>query len=228
MPNHADIYANQADMYERLVSKQASLYETIQAIIPVEGLDIIDMGAGAGRLTRILAPHAKSIVALDESESMLQITADHLRQSDLHNWRIQVADHRQLPIKDHRADVIVSGWSICYLANSDVDHWEANIHQIIGEIRRVLRPGGTVIIIENFGTGSETPNPPNFLVNYYKLLESEYGFSHTWIRTDYTFESVDEAETLTRFFFGDVIANKVVSEQLIVLPECAGVWWLKI
>ncbi|NQX62550.1 class I SAM-dependent methyltransferase [Paenibacillus qinlingensis] len=228
MPNHADIYANQATMYERLVSKQASLYETIQAIIPVEGLDIIDMGAGAGRLTRVLAPQAKSIVALDASESMLRITADHLGQADLHNWRTQVADHRQLPIEDHRADLIVSGWSICYLGNSDVDHWEANIHQVISEIRRVLRPGGTAIIIENFGTGSETPNPPDFLVDYYRLLESEYGFSHRWIRTDYTFESVDEAEMLTRFFFGDAIADKVVSEQLTTLPECAGIWWLQV
>ncbi|OAS18387.1 class I SAM-dependent methyltransferase [Paenibacillus oryzisoli] len=228
MPNHAHIYANQADMYERLVSKQPSLYETIQAIVPVAGLDILDMGAGAGRLTRVLAPHAKSIVALDASESMLRITADHLGQADLHNWRTQVADHRQLPAEDQSVDLIVSGWSICYLANSDDDHWEANLHQIIGEIKRVLRPGGTIIIIENFGTGSETPNPPHFLMNYYKLLESEFGFSHTWIRTDYTFESVDEAEMLTRFFFGDEVADKVVQEQLIVLPECAGIWWLQV
>ncbi|NOU65824.1 methyltransferase domain-containing protein [Paenibacillus sp. LMG 31461] len=228
MPNHADIYAVQADMYEQLVSKQASLYETIQTIIPVEGLDIIDMGAGAGRLTRILAPQAKTIVALDESESMLRINADHLSQADLHNWQTQVADHRHLPAANHSADLIVSGWSICYLGNSEVDQWEANIHQVISEIRRVLRPGGTVIIIENFGTGSETPHPPDFLMNYYRLLESEYGFSHSWIRTDYTFESVDEAEMLTRFFFGDAIADKVVSEQLTTLPECAGIWWLTV
>ncbi|KRE96888.1 methyltransferase type 11 [Paenibacillus sp. Soil766] len=228
MPNHADIYINQADMYERLISKQASLYETIQSIIPVESLDIIDMGAGSGRLTRILAPQAKSIVAVDESESMLRITADFLRQAELHNWRTQVADHRNLPIEDHCADVILSGWSICYLVNAEVDQWEANLHQIISEIKRILRPGGTVIIIENFGTGSETPNPPDFLMNYYSLLETQYGFSHTWIRTDYTFESVEEADMLTRFFFGDGIADKVVNEQLIVLPECAGIWWLSV
>lgn len=228
MPNHADIYANQADMYERLVSKQDSLYDLIQSIVPIEGLDIIDMGAGAGRLTRVLAPTAKSILALDASESMLRITADHLEQADLRNWRTQVADHRKLPVEDHSADLIVSGWSICYLGASDLEHWEANIRQVIGEIKRVLRPGGAVIIIENFGTGSETPNPPDFLLNYYRLLEAEYDFSHSWIRTDYTFASVNEAETLTRFFFGDAIANRVVNEQLVHLPECAGVWWLRV
>src|SRR5690349_8769737 len=148
MPNHTDIYANQAGMYERLVSKQSSLLETIQAILPVEGLDIIDMGAGAGRLTRVLAPTAKSILALDTSESMLRITANHLEQADLRNWRTQVADHRSLPVKNQCADLVVSGWSICYLGDSDLEHWEANIHQVMSEIRRVLRPGGTVIIIE--------------------------------------------------------------------------------
>lgn len=228
MPNHEHIYAHQADMYERLISKQASLLETIQSILHVEGLDIIDMGAGSGRLSCVLAPKAKTILALDESEAMLQLASDRLQYAGLHNWRTQVADHRHIPAEDQSADLIVSGWSICYLGSSNNEHWKVAIHQVMQEITRVLRPGGTVIIIENFGTGSETPSPPHFLLDYYRVLEQEYGFSHTWIRTDYTFESVAEAEMLTRFFFGDPVADKVVAEKLKHLPECAGIWWLHV
>jgi hypothetical protein len=37
-----------------------------------------------------------------------------------------------------------------------------------------------------------------------------------------------EAEELSRFFFGDELGNKVVQNNWTILPECTGVWWLKI
>jgi ubiquinone/menaquinone biosynthesis C-methylase UbiE len=226
MPDHDSIYKSEAETYDLLISKQPSLYDVIESIQPVEGLDILDLGAGSGRLTRVLAPTAKSILAIDASEAMLQVTADKLQEAGLLNWVTQVADHRKLPVHDNSYDLIVSGWSICYLGSSNMPNWKENIHQVMAEIRRVLRPGGSVIIFENFGTGSTVPNPPSFLRAYYDLLENEYGMSHTWIRTDYQFDSLEEAERLSRFFFGDDLAQQVVSEGWIQLPECAGVWWL--
>ena len=60
---------------------------------------------------------------------------------------------------------------------------------------------------------------------YYAWLEKEQGFRSTWIRTDYQFESLDEAKALTAFFFGDELANDVVKHNWVILPECTGVWW---
>ncbi|GGD78635.1 class I SAM-dependent methyltransferase [Paenibacillus nasutitermitis] len=228
MPNHEEIYETQADTYDLLISKQPNLCEAIEAIRAVDDLDILDMGAGSGRLTCVLAPKARSILALDESEAMLNVTAAKLKKSGLQNWKTQVADHRSLPVADKSVDLIVSGWSICYLGSTNVPNWKENIRQVMTEVKRVLRPCGTVIVFENFGTGSETPDPPAFLKDYFRLLENEYGFSHKWIRTDYHFDSMEEAERLTRFFFGDDLGDKVVNEQMIRFPECAGVWWLTI
>ena len=93
-------------------------------------------------------------------------------------------------------------------------------------MKRVLRPGGTVIIVETLGTGSEEPHPPTeALAAYYALLEREHGFSRIWIRTDYRFASLPEAEDLTRFFFDDDLADRVATEELVVLPECTGIWY---
>ena len=156
---------------------------------------------------------------------MLRVTADRLREVGLSNWSTEVADHRNLPLADRSADLIVSGWSVCYLASSNDPDWERNLADVIGEIRRVLRPGGTAILFETMGTGYETPNPPDFLRPYYDSLERDYGFSHRWIRTDYEFEDIGQAERLSRFFFGDELADKVVRDSLVRLPECAGIWW---
>lgn len=93
------------------------------------------------------------------------------------------------------------------------------------ELGRVLKPGGTIIIVETLGTGTETPTAPPFLADYYKLLEQRYGFSHRWIRTDYQFASVAEARESTEFFFGNGLAG-LIDEKWRIVPECAGIWWM--
>ncbi|MEW9701298.1 class I SAM-dependent methyltransferase [Paenibacillus sp. SI8] len=228
MPDHTDIYKNEAAKYELLISRQPNLIKIIEEIRAVKGLDIIDLGAGTGRLTTLLAQEAKSIIALDASETMLQITENKLKKLGYSNFLTKVADNRKLPLEDRSADVVVAGWTIAYLANTDVQDWKQNITQIISELQRVLRPDGTIIIFETMGTGTEVPDPPHVLKEYYRILVEEYGFNHKWLRTDYHFESINEAEELTRFFFGDALANKVRDEDLVCLPECAGVWWLQI
>ncbi|RCW43111.1 class I SAM-dependent methyltransferase [Paenibacillus prosopidis] len=228
MPDHSAIYEKEADRYHQLISKQPDLMECIDELRPISGLEVVDLGAGSGRLTAVLAAKAKSVIALDASDAMLQLTARRLSQAGHTNWTTHVADHRKLPLEDNSADLVVSGWSICYLGSDDIPGWEQNIKEVMREIKRVLRANGTVIIFETMGTGFETPTPPDFLKPYYAALEQEYGFSYKWIRTDYQFDSVEQGEQLTRFFFSDDLADKVAEQKLIHLPECAGVWWLQL
>ncbi|KJR45479.1 hypothetical protein UF75_4155 [Desulfosporosinus sp. I2] len=141
------------------------------------------------------------------------------------NWKIGVADHTVLPVDDHSADIVVAGWSICYVAQSGVENWKNNVLKIMAEVKRVLRAGGTFVILETLGTGYEEPDPPSFLEGYYQMLRN-YGFSHSWIRTDYQFDTVEEAEELSRFFFGDELAEHIVNQRLTIVPECTGIWWL--
>ncbi len=228
MPNHDAIYREEAAQYHEMIARQPSLLPVVKELVSIRGLDIVDMGAGTGRLSAVLAPEAGSLVALDAAEAMLSITAERLREAGLSNWSVQTADHRELPLPDDSADLVVSGWSVCYLASSDVPDWERNLERIMGEIRRVLRPGGTVILFETMGTGRETPTPPEFLLPYYRELTERYGFSHRSIRVDYEFDNADQAERLTRFFFGDELGDRVAAGKLARVPECAGVWWRKL
>lgn len=226
MPDHTSIYKNEAERYHLLIAKQPKLDKVIEEIKVFNELDIVDIGAGTGRLTTVLAPYAKTITSLDASASMLQVIATKLNSTGLANWTTIVADNRKLPLEDQSADLITAGWTIGYLANTHVQDWKNNLHEVITEMKRVLRPNGTIIIFETMGTGTETPNPPDFLKEYYSALVERYGFAHKWIRTDYEFESIQQAEELTRFFFGDELASKVLEHNLIRVPECAGIWWL--
>lgn len=225
MPNHDEIYSKEAERYDQLIASQPKLMEIINEIKPLAGLDVLDMGAGTGRLALAIAPSVKSILATDASAAMLKLTGERLRASGMQHWGTAVADHRSLPLEDSCVDLVVSGWSICYLCASGMAEWRENLEQVMSEIGRVLRPGGMAIIFETLGTGYETPHPPEFLLDYYRALEEECGFQHRWARMDYQFDSVEQAEELTAFFFGEELSERVRRERLAALPECAGVWW---
>ncbi|WP_027091435.1 hypothetical protein [Cohnella thermotolerans] len=60
---------------------------------------------------------------------------------------------------------------------------------------------------------------------YYRALAEEYGFRHRAIRTDYRFDSPEQAETLCRNFFGDELGDRIREERLTIVPECTGIWW---
>src|SRR5215217_1386842 len=221
------IYQSEGDRYQALISRedyQGNIPHAIDEIINVDGLDILDLGAGTGRLTLMLAPRAKSIRAFDAAADMLRVCRERLIASGLSNWQVDVADHRQLPIPDHSADLVVSGWSVAYLVVWHPETWRDELETWMSEMKRVLKPGGHIILFESLGTGNETPIQLEHLKNYYPWLDGA-GFRNKWIRTDYQFESDDEAAELAGFFFGAEMAEKVREKRSAILPECTGVWW---
>ena len=227
MPDYKTIYDQHADQYELLVSRedyQQNILRALDRITPLAGLDVVEFGAGTGRLTRMLAPLVKTIQAFDTSPAMLDVAVAKLERSGLDNWRVAIADHRGVPVADRAADIAISGWSICYTVVWYAETWRDELSKALAEMRRVVRPGGTLIILETLGTGYATPHPPEELAGYYTFLEAA-GFASTWIRTDYRFESPAEAAALTGFFFGETLAERVIAENLVILPECTGIWW---
>lgn len=226
MASHDEIYRSQADAYEDMIARQPDLSGTVRAIRDYRGLDVLDMGAGSGRLARFLAPETGSLVCTDLSRQMLDVLDRRLGTlAAPGSWTSVEADHRKLPLADASVDLAVSGWSVCYLANADEPDWESNLAQVMAELARVLRPGGTMILFETMGTATETPNPPPFLTPYYGLLERQYGFAHKRIRMDYRFESAADAIKRTEFFFGPEVAAVIERHGWATVPECAGVWW---
>jgi len=229
MPDYKMIYQTEAGQYEQLVSRedyQKNILPALNNIRPLAGLDVVELGAGTGRLTTLLAPLAKTIRAFDAAQPMLDVAVSKLEQMGQQNWILEVADHRALPLAAQTADLVISGWSICHTVTWHPENWREELGQALAEMKRILRPGGTVILLETQGTGYETPNAPEKLVKYYAYLEEEAGFSSTWIRTDFRFDSLEEAERLVRFFFGEELALKTVRENWRILPECTGIWWL--
>lgn len=230
MPAQEEIYKTEGDKYEALIARedyQGNIMRALREITLLENRIVYDLGAGTGRLACLLAPHVSAVRAFDISEEMLRVCREKLTASGLTNWQVDTADHRQLPVDDASADLVVSGWSLSYLAVWNPDSWRSELEKWLGEMKRVLRPSSCIVLFESLGTGNESPIKLEHLKDYYPWLD-EVGFQNKWIRTDYKFESLEEAEYLSRFFFGDELGDKVKENNWVILPECTGMWWKEI
>jgi len=222
------VYRHRAADYDRLVRREDHAGRLLPALAgdrPLAGLDVVETGAGTGRLTCLLAPHVRRIHAFDGSGAMLRVAAENLRRQGAASFCLGVADHRALPLPAACADLAVEGWAFGHLVSRHPGRWREEVGRAVAELRRVLRPGGEAVLIETLGTGETSPRPPDAgLAALFGWLEEELGLSRSWIRTDYRFDSPAEAEELTRFFFGAELADRVVREGPVELPECTGLW----
>jgi ubiquinone/menaquinone biosynthesis C-methylase UbiE len=230
MPDPKTVYAYHGNEYEALIARedyQGNILAALRNITLLEDRIVLDIGAGTGRLTGMLAPLVPRVSAFDIAPDMLRVCREKLVASGLSNWQVGIADHRQLPVDGHSADLVISGWSVSYLAVWNPESWREELEKWLGEMKRVLKSNSLIILLESLGTGNESPVRLDHLKNFYPWLD-ETGFQKKWIRTDYKFESLEEAEYLSRFFFGDELGSKVKRNNWVVLPECTGVWWKKI
>ncbi len=230
MPDHQEIYRAHAGQYDRLVScedYEGRILHALSEATPLSQADVVELGAGTGRLTCLIAPLVRSVAAFDQSQQMLEVASAKLTNAGFSNWRASVGDHRRIDMPDSSADIVLSGWSICYVVVNNPDRWQYELTAVVAEMLRIVRPGGRILLLETLGTGETSPNPPSKLVPYYAELE-RHGFSRSWFRTDYRFPDLEEANGLTRFFFGDDMCAKIASDERgIILPECTGLWSLR-
>lgn len=229
MTDFKHIYRSKAVEYERMISREdhhGNIYPALNRIRPLAGLQVVELGAGTGRITRLLSPEVGRVIAFDGSEHMLSVARRELEKSGHNNWRLGAADNRALPLASDVADLAVAGWSLGHSVGWYPDSWRHEIGRALAEIARVVRPGGTIILLETLGTNQETPRPPTpELAEFFTWLEQGQQFQRTWIRTDYAFASVQEADELTRFFFGDEMADDILRKGRSIVPECTGIWW---
>jgi ubiquinone/menaquinone biosynthesis C-methylase UbiE len=102
---------------------------------------VVDLGAGTGLLTLALAPRVQELVAVDISERMLERLDDAASADGVNNVEPLVADLRRLPLDDEYATLVVSNYAFHHLDDPGKE-------LALAEARRILRPGGRLVICD--------------------------------------------------------------------------------
>ncbi len=108
---------------------------------------VLDAGCGAGHTAAAFAPHVAAVVAVDFTESMLRQVELLAVERGLTNLTTRVGDVESLPFGDAEFDLVVSRYS--------AHHWP-HPAQAVAEFRRVLKPGGRVILSDVVGFDDPT------------------------------------------------------------------------
>jgi SAM-dependent methyltransferase len=135
---HALSFAGVADAYERArptYPEEAVAWSVGgRADGAPDSARVVELGAGTGKLTRSLVGAGHRVVATDPLEPMLRHLASAVPQA-----LPVLGNAEQIPVRGRWADVVVTAQAY---------HW-FDRDRALGEIARVLRPGGYVALMWN-------------------------------------------------------------------------------
>jgi demethylmenaquinone methyltransferase/2-methoxy-6-polyprenyl-1,4-benzoquinol methylase len=106
------------------------------------GDSALDVCCGTGDLALELAGRVAPgghVVGCDFSEPMLDLAREKARERDVDGVRFEWADALSLPYDAGRFDAVTVGFGVRNLAN---------LERGLGEMTRVLRPGGRLVVLE--------------------------------------------------------------------------------
>lgn len=131
-PSAAVGFANAADVYER--ARPSYPQEAIDWLVAQTGLGrgrtVVDLGAGTGKLTRLLLPTGARVVAVEPIAEM---------RAHIEGAEVLDGTAESIPLPDASADLVTVAQAF---------HWFDH-ERALPEIHRVLREGGSLVLVWN-------------------------------------------------------------------------------
>lgn len=103
---------------------------------------VLIVGLGPGEDLRHLPDTVREVVAVEPSASMRHAAASAVAQAQATGLVVEVLDAvgEDLPLANHSIDSVLVAYVLCSVDDPDA---------VIAEIRRVLKPGGSVAVLEH-------------------------------------------------------------------------------
>lgn len=114
-----------------------SLAEALLRLMPP--MVIADLGAGDGNFSLLLAQQAQRVIAVDNSEKMLEVGREQAARLGLGNIEFRAGDMEGLPVDADSVDVAFFSQSL---------HHALHPQRALAEAARILRPGGRVVVLD--------------------------------------------------------------------------------
>lgn len=123
------------------IDPERKVLAALERITPLSGRRIADVGTGIGHYPMLLARRTGRTYGIESDPSLL--AEARRRAADAHqpNIRIVEGEATALPLRDGAVDIVLT---------SQIDPIDASL-PAIAEARRVIRPGGRLIVIGYYG-----------------------------------------------------------------------------
>jgi len=150
--DQAQIYFNQvAGRFDRSYGPGRSWQAFGQLLLRLlPPLVVADLGAGEGLLSELLARRCRRVIAVDNSEKIIQFGAAKAKKNGLRNLEFRLGDLQNPPLDDASVEVVILSQAL---------HHAEDPARAIRGAHRILKTGGQVLILDlgehNFVRGRE-------------------------------------------------------------------------
>lgn len=114
-----------------------ALAETLLKLLPP--MVIADLGAGEGTFSQLLAQRAQQVIALDNSEKMVEVGRELAARHGVTNLEYRLGNLEAPPIDAESVDLAFFSQSL---------HHAPHPQKAVDAARRILRPGGRIVILD--------------------------------------------------------------------------------
>jgi ubiquinone/menaquinone biosynthesis C-methylase UbiE/biotin operon repressor len=113
------------------------LAETLLTLMPP--MVIADLGAGEGTFSQLLARRAKKVIAVDNSEKMVEYGRELAAKHGTKNLEYRKGDLEEVPIEDAGVDLAFFSQAL---------HHSQHPERAVAEAWRILKPGGRIVVLD--------------------------------------------------------------------------------
>lgn len=113
------------------------LAETLLTLMPP--MVIADLGAGEGTFSQLLARRSRKVIAVDNSEKMVEYGRELAHKHGIKNLEYRKGDLEDVPIKDGMVDLAFFSQAL---------HHAQHPERAVAEAWRILKPGGRIVVLD--------------------------------------------------------------------------------
>jgi ubiquinone/menaquinone biosynthesis C-methylase UbiE/DNA-binding transcriptional ArsR family regulator len=100
---------------------------------------IADLGAGEGTIAQLMAQRARKVIAIDNSEKMVEFGSELARRHGIGNLEYRLGDLEEVPIRSGTVDLAFLSQAL---------HHARHPERAVSEAWRILKPGGRIAILD--------------------------------------------------------------------------------
>jgi ArsR family transcriptional regulator len=102
-------------------------------------ITIVDLGAGEGMISQLLAERAKKVYCIDSSKSMVRVGTELAKKKNFSNLEYKLGDIEKVPLTDNSVDLALMSQSLHHAQHPEL---------ALSEAFRILKPKGKLIVLD--------------------------------------------------------------------------------
>lgn len=173
----------------------------------INGGKVLDAGCGSGKWISLLETLSEEYIGIDLSEEQIKEARKKINKS---NSILQIGDLENLNFPDNSFDFVISSWALGTITLKE------KREKVVQELKRVLKPNGTIYLIENDSVGEfEQLRGHIKRTEDYNNWLRKHGFQVTQkLESHFQFSNLSEATTVFAEIYGEQISNKIRTEKI--------------